>query len=135
MRMFRPLPWVVIWVLICVLVLAAAAQEHAATDSGKDTKSGQPPVTFVEKEMWAPAPMAFPNGLDVLEVYANRPGRHPLVVLTHGTSNVEQEREHVAPWSQLGQALWFARHGYVAIVVVRKGYGKSGGQRDGNHGG
>ena len=31
--------------------------------------------------------MAFPNGLDALEVYANRPGKHPLVVLTHGTSD------------------------------------------------
>ena len=85
--------------------------------------------------MWAPAPGAFPRGLDVLEVYADRPGRHPLVVLTHGTSNVEQEREHVTPWSQLGQAMWFARRGYVAIVVVRKGYGRSGGERDGTHGG
>src|SRR5580704_4201655 len=117
------------------LLSAAAAQEPASTDSGPQATPGQPPLTFVQKEMWAPAPGAFPRGLDVLEVYADRPGRHPLVVLTHGTSNVEQEREHVTPWSQLGQALWFARHGFVAIVVVRKGYGKSGGQRDSNYGG
>lgn len=117
------------------LLSAAAAQEPASTDSGPQATPGQPPLTFVQKEMWAPAPGAFPRGLDVLEVYADRPGRHPLVVLTHGTSNVEQEREHVTPWSQLGQAMWFARCGYVAIVVVRKGYGRSGGERDGNHGG
>ena len=117
------------------LLSAAAAQEPASTDSGPQATPGQPPLTFVQKEMWAPAPGAFPRGLDVLEVYADRPGRHPLVVLTHGTSNVEQEREHVTPWSQLGQAMWFARRGYVAIVVVRKGYGRSGGERDGNHGG
>jgi dienelactone hydrolase len=85
--------------------------------------------------MWAPAPRAFPNGLDVLEVYADRPGRHPLVVLTHGTSNQEPERMHLTPWAQLGPAMWFARRGYVAIVVVRKGYGRSGGERDGTHGG
>ena len=131
MRMPCPLPWVVIW----IVVLAAAAQEPAAADFGKNTKSGQPPVTFVEKEMWAPVPGAFPRGLDVLEVYADRPGRHPLAVLTHGTSDKEEDRMHVTPWSQLGEALWFARRGYVAIVVVRKGYGRSGGERDGSHGG
>jgi len=127
--------------MLLILVLAAlaavaAAQEAASADSGPEqAKAGQPTMTFVEKEMWAPAPGAFPHGLDVLEVYADRPGRHPLVVLTHGTSNKEEDRMHVTPWAQLGQALWFARRGYVAIVVVRKGYGKSGGERDGTHGG
>jgi len=118
------------------LLSAAAAQEPASTDSGPEpAKSGQPAMTFFQKEMWAPVPGAFPRGLDVLEVYADRPGRHPLAVLTHGTSNVEEQRAHLTPWSQLGQAMWFARRGYVAIVVVRKGYGRSGGERDGTHGG
>jgi dienelactone hydrolase len=131
MRMVSSLAWVLIW----LFALAAAAQEPPDTDSAEKTKPGQPPVTLVEKEMWAPAPNAFPRGLDVLEVYADRPGRHPLAVLTHGTSDKEQDRMHVTPWSQLGQALWFARRGYVAIVVVRKGYGRSGGEQDGRHGG
>jgi len=131
MRMVSSLAWVLIW----LFALAAAAQEPPDTDSAEKAKSGQPPVTLVEKEMWVPAPNAFPRGLDVLEVYADRPGRHPLVVLTHGTSDKEEDRMHVTPWSQLGEALWFARRGYVAIVVVRKGYGRSGGVRDGSHGG
>ncbi|HXK03636.1 MAG TPA: CocE/NonD family hydrolase [Verrucomicrobiae bacterium] len=118
--------------LACAVMLAAgAATAQEPTDGTQQT----PPLRYVEKEMWAPAPGAFPNGLDVLEVYADRPGQHPLVVLTHGTSNDEQERMHVTPWSQLGQALWFARRGYVAFVVVRKGYGRSGGERDSSKGG
>jgi len=92
-------------------------------------------VRYIETEMMVPEPGAFPNGLDALEVYADRPGRHPLVVLTHGTGNDELERMHVTPWAQLGQALWFARRGYAAFVVVRKGYGRSGGERDSMHGG
>jgi dienelactone hydrolase len=92
-------------------------------------------IRYVQKEMWIPAPQSFPNGLDAIEVYADRPGRHPLVVLTHGTSDKEEERAHVTPWAQLGQAMWFARRGYFAIVVARRGYGRSGGQRDGNAGG
>jgi dienelactone hydrolase len=85
--------------------------------------------------MWAPVPQSFPNGLDVLEVYADRPGRHPLVVLTHGTSDDPEDRAHVTPWAQYSQALWFARRGYVAFVVVRKGYGRSGGRQDSTNGG
>jgi dienelactone hydrolase len=92
-------------------------------------------IHYIQKEMFVPAPLAFPNGLDAIEVYAERPGRHPLVVLTHGTSDKEEERAHVTPWSQLNQAMWFARRGYVAIVVARRGYGRSGGKRDGNSGG
>jgi dienelactone hydrolase len=107
----------------------------AATQEPSDGPPQHSSMTYVEKEMWAPAPGAFPNGLDVLEVYADLPRRHPLVVLTHGTSNDEQERMHVSPWAQLGQATWFARRGYVAFVVVRKGYGRSGGQRDSSKGG
>ena len=92
-------------------------------------------IHYIQKEIFIPAPLAFPNGLDAIEVYADRPGRHPLVVLTHGTSDKEEERARVTPWAQLGQAMWFARRGYVAIVVARRGYGRSGGQRDGNAGG
>jgi dienelactone hydrolase len=106
-------------------------------NAGSAQAMSHPPVLarYVEKEMFVPAQGAFPNGLDVLEVYADMPGRHPLVILTHGTSNDEQERMHVTPWSQLGQSMWFARRGYVAFVVVRKGYGRSGGERDSSHGG
>jgi dienelactone hydrolase len=85
--------------------------------------------------MYVPAPGANPPGLDVLEVYFNLPGKHPLAVLTHGTSDDQLQRFHVTPWAQQAQAQWFARRGYVALVVVRSGYGKSGGKQDGTHGG
>ncbi|MGA7315958.1 MAG: CocE/NonD family hydrolase [Silvibacterium sp.] len=129
--------WPPLWIMVWIVAVVVGAQEPAATDTSpqENAKPRQPPVTFVEKEMWAPVPMAFPNGLDILEVYADRPGRHPLVVLTHGTSDKAEDRMHVTPWAQLAQALWFARRGYVVIVVVRKGYGRSGGEQDGRHGG
>jgi dienelactone hydrolase len=90
---------------------------------------------LIQKEMYVPAPGANPPGLDVLEVYFNVPGRHPLAVLTHGTSDKPEERAHVTPWGQQSQAQWFARRGYVVLVVVRQGYGKSGGRQDTTHGG
>jgi dienelactone hydrolase len=86
---------------------------------------------YVEHEFMIPVPESRPNGLDVLEVYITTPGKHPLALLTHGTSDVPEERMQLTPWAQLGQALWFARRGYVALVVIRRGYGRSGGAQDG----
>ena len=114
---------------------ALHAQSTSDKASVEASPGSQPAAHYIEKEMWASVPNSFPRGLDVLEVYADRPGQHPLALLTHGTSNVELERQTVTPWTQLGHALWFARRGYVAIVIVRKGYGRSGGQQDGRHGG
>lgn len=95
------------------------------------------PIAYqmVQRELYVPAPGVFPNGLDVLEVYFNRPGKQPLVVLTHGTAMDPVERAHVTPWSQVRQAQWFARRGYFALVVVRAGYGRSGGTQDSASGG
>ena len=122
---------------VAVFIACATAQE-SGPNIASPVPAQQPahaPMRFVQKEMWVPMPQAFPNGLDVLEVYVDRPGRHPLVVLTHGTSNKPEARAHLTPWAQDEQAQWFARRGYVAIVVVREGYGRSGGKQDSTNGG
>lgn len=90
---------------------------------------------YVEREILIPWPRAFPNGLDAMLVYADLPGKHPLVVMTHGTSRKPEERAEATPWQELPQALWFARRGWVVLVVVRRGYGVSGGDPDTHHGG
>jgi dienelactone hydrolase len=131
------------WLLLAAMAVATAggrAQQPASTNSGQEAEDdkgtpGQTAVTIRENEFMLPYSQAFPLGLDALEVYAETPGRHPLAVLTHGASPKEEERRTVTPWGQLGQAMWFARRGYVAIVVVRRGYGRSGGQQDSTLGG
>lgn len=137
MRMRRLQTFPPFIVLVAVLISYAAAQESGPADArpASAQESARAPMRLVEKEMWVTVPQSFPRGLDVLEVYIDRPGRHPLVVLTHGTSANQEDRAHVTPWAQYSQALWFARRGYVALVVVRKGYGRSGGQQDSISGG
>jgi dienelactone hydrolase len=117
--------------LFALLAPAALAQQPAAD------AAPAPPVSYrlTQKEFYVPAPMAFPRGLDVLEVYSSLPGKHPLAVLTHGTAFNPEDRMHVTPWSQVRQAEWFARRGYVVLVVVRAGYGRSGGTPDTASGG
>jgi dienelactone hydrolase len=90
---------------------------------------------YVEQEIKIPWVKAGPAGLDGLLVYVDLPGKHPLAVITHGSSRNTAEHADVTPWQELPQALWFARRGWVALVIVRRGYGTSGGDPDSNHGG
>ncbi|MFY9748436.1 MAG: dienelactone hydrolase family protein [Acidobacteriaceae bacterium] len=93
------------------------------------------PPHYIERELFIPWTQAAPTGLDALLVYADVPGKQPLVVITHGSSRKPEEHAEVTPWAFLPQAQWFARRGWVALVVVRRGYGHSGGEQDGRHAG
>jgi len=97
--------------------------------------SGAHAQNYVEREVKIPWVLAGSNGLDALLVYADLPGKHPLVVLTHGSSRKMEDHAQVTPWQELPQAIWFARRGWVALVVVRRGYGGSGGEPDTRHSG
>ncbi len=88
---------------------------------------------YIEREIFIPWTKAYPNGLDAILVYFNSPGKHPLVVLTHGSARDIAKHAELSPWQQLPQAVWFARRGWVALSVVRRGYGLSTGDPDGNH--
>jgi dienelactone hydrolase len=90
---------------------------------------------YIERQVRIPWTSAGPFGLDALLVYVDLPGKHPLVVFTHGSARKKEEHADVTSWQQLPQALWFARRGWVALIVVRRGYGSSGGDPDSNHGG
>jgi dienelactone hydrolase len=91
-------------------------------------------MRWSEREFLMPVRGA-PQGIDVLQVEVERPGKHPLAILTHGTAADRMDRATVTPWQFLPQAIWFARRGYVVLVVVRKGYGRSYGDQDGKFGG
>lgn len=61
-----------------------------------------------------------------LEAFVYRPvgrGRHPLVVLSHGSSGGDPKQE--AP--QAEQAKFFTDRGYIVAVAMRRGRGTSGG--------
>ncbi len=90
---------------------------------------------YVEQQIRIPWKAAQPAGLDALLVYVDLPGKHPLAVITHGSARNAEDHALVSPWQQLPQALWFARRGWIALVVVRRGYGTSSGDQDTDHGG
>jgi dienelactone hydrolase len=53
--------------------------------------------------------------------------RLPIAVITHGQSRDIGKREKVTARAYMRTAREFARRGWLAVVVVRRGFGKSGG--------
>jgi dienelactone hydrolase len=54
-------------------------------------------------------------------------GPFPLVVLSHGSSDSEKEREICSMHWAVPQAGQFLKRGFAVIVLVRRGYGEAGG--------
>jgi dienelactone hydrolase len=124
--------------LLVFLALTGAgfAQPPAATvpQAAVVGEAAPTQIRWIEREFMMPVRGAA-QGVDVLQVEVERPGKHPLAILTHGTAADAKDRATVTPWGFLPQAIWFARRGYVVLVVVRKGYGRSFGDQDGKFGG
>ena len=117
------------------LVAAALGMQAQAPDGGVAASGVPVAIHYHQREFRMPYTPAGVAGLDVLEVRVHSSKPRPLALLTHGTAYEPEQRAHVTPWAQLEQAVWFARRGYVALVVVRQGYGRSGGRMDGLEGG
>lgn len=71
--------------------------------------------------------------LEALVVRPDRPERFPLVVLVHGTLRATGEtlRNAMAqqsPGDLLGPTVAFAQHGYAAVSIMRRGFGRSEGR-------
>jgi dienelactone hydrolase len=52
--------------------------------------------------------------------------KHPLVLMTHAMFDGEERK--IGPGTLQPQALWFARRGWAVAVVLRRGFGDSGGK-------
>ena len=65
--------------------------------------------------------------LEALVVKPNVSGRLPLAVITHGTPRESEARRQMSAGHMSFQAEELARRGYLAVVVLRRGYGASEG--------
>jgi dienelactone hydrolase len=79
-----------------------------------------------------PAVITGSNGPVELEAIVLRPDDglpHPLAVLNHGSPRNAEDRPAMSPYWMWQQAVAFARRGWVAVAFMRRGYGRSGGER------
>jgi dienelactone hydrolase len=76
-------------------------------------------------------PVVFAGGgaieLEALMVKPSAAGRYPLALLTHGSPRQGEARRRMSAAQMSFQAEELARRGYVAVVVMRRGYGTSEG--------
>jgi hypothetical protein len=84
-------------------------------------------------EIKVPMAEAGEAGLQTVLVFPSTPGRHPLVLMTHGSSYSRGTNQQMGPGLMQPQAVWFARRGYIVAIVARRGYGASGGKMDKTH--
>ena len=100
------------WVL---LALAFAATRPAAAQD------------YTREELRIPMAAAGPRGLEALLIRPAAGGPFPLALISHGSPPDPQERPKMSPYGMYRQAIEFARRGFAALVVMRRGYGDSGG--------
>jgi len=113
-----------IGVLLLALVLAVASVVAVSRNKSHANRlAGQPR----QQEIMIPMPQAGASGLQALLVYYPASSRQGLVVLSHGSPRNSALRAQMTPYDLLPQALEFARRGWLVAIVMRRGYGNSGG--------
>ncbi len=100
--------------LICTYLLLLSANSMAA-------------VQITWQQATIPMKEAGPKGLEALFVWPNDGLKHPLALISHGSPRDGAARPQMTALSYLPIAKEFARRGFAVAVVLRRGYGGSGG--------
>ncbi len=95
---------------------------------------------YFRQDLRIPLAEAGERGLQALLIRPSAPGRYPLAVFSHGAPRDADYRRKMSPYASLPVAMEFLRRGYAVAIVMRRGYGTSGGvysegvacNRDGN---
>jgi dienelactone hydrolase len=101
--------------VLLAVVMAWAAVQPAPADE------------LYREELRIPMAAAGPRGLEALLIRPAGTQRYPLALISHGTSSDAEKRHEWTPYVFQRQAIEFARRGFAALVVMRRGFGDSGG--------
>jgi dienelactone hydrolase len=108
--------------LLAVALVAGLAARSACADD------------FYREDLRIPLAAAGPRGLEAMLVRPSGSRRYPLALISHGAPRDGSERAGMSPYRFNSQAVEFARRGFAALVVMRRGYGTSGGDYAENSG-
>ncbi len=114
-------------------LLVACAAAAAAQEALRPGPQGPAAGPFRAQEWRIPVRDADGRTTRLLEALLYRPpdeARRPLVIISHGSPRRFDERAGMRPnWAEYAAA-FFAGEGYVVLVPMRRGYGRSPGEAD-----
>ena len=84
---------------------------------------------FYTEDLRIPMAEAGPQGLEAFLVRPAGTKRYPLALLSHGSPRSFDDRATMSAHKYYGIALEYARRGFAALIVLRRGYGTSPGGR------
>ncbi|MBR0856083.1 alpha/beta hydrolase family protein [Bradyrhizobium liaoningense] len=84
---------------------------------------------FYTEDLRIPMTEAGPQGLEAFLVRPAGTKRYPLALLSHGSPRKFDDRATMSAHKYYGIALEYARRGFAALIVMRRGYGTSPGGR------
>src|SRR5436190_8030990 len=84
---------------------------------------------FYTEDLRIPMAEAGPQGLEAFLVRPAGTKRYPLALLSHGSPRSFDDRATMSAHKYYGIALEYARRGFAALIVMRRGYGSSPGGR------
>lgn len=90
---------------------------------------------FYTEDLRIPMAEAGPQGLEAFLVRPAGTKRYPLALLSHGSPRKFEDRATMSAHKFYGIALEYARRGFAALIVMRRGYGTSPGGRADSLGG
>jgi len=82
---------------------------------------------YTREELRIPMAAAGPRGLEALLIRPAGSGPYPLALISHGAPRDGSVRGTMSANRLHRQAVEFARRGFAALIVMRRGYGTSGG--------
>ena len=89
---------------------------------------------YFREDLRIPMAAAGPRGLEALLVRPAGSGPYPLALISHGAPRDGSARAGMTANGLYRQANEFARRGFAALIVMRRGYGTSGGEYAENSG-
>lgn len=107
-----------------LLVLIACLAVGLAL-AGRPARAAQ----FYTEDLRIPMAEAGPQGLEAFLVRPAGTKRYPLALLSHGSPRSFDDRATMSAHKYYGIALEYARRGFAALIVMRRGYGTSPGGR------
>lgn len=84
---------------------------------------------FYTEDLRIPMVEAGPQGLEAFLVRPAGAKRYPLALLSHGSPRSFDDRATMSARKYYGIAIEYARRGFAALIVMRRGYGTSPGGR------